>query len=208
MGAAAVLLSLLGTGVVMPAASAAPTADTAPTAAAAPAGRAPETTLALPAPTGPYPVGVTELHLVDDDRADQWVPERRRELMVSLWFPAVSTRGAADRYVSAEESRLILTRIGAAGIPLDTLSRVRTHARTGVRALRTARGLPLVVLSPGFSFPRSSLTALAEDLASRGYVVAGVDHTFEAAAVTFPDGRITECPVCTLLEEGRVEGPT
>jgi predicted dienelactone hydrolase len=52
------------------------------------------------------------------------------------------------------------------------------------------------VLSPGLVFPRWTLTALAEDLASRGYVVAGVDHTYEAAVVTFPDGRVAECVVC------------
>jgi predicted dienelactone hydrolase len=36
---------------------------------------------------------------------------------------------------------------------------------------------PEVVLSPGFTVSRSTLTALAEDLASHGYVVAGIDHT-------------------------------
>lgn len=40
------------------------------------------------------------------------------------------------------------------------------------------------------------LTALAEDLASRGYAVAGVDHNYEAIAITFPDGRTTECRAC------------
>ncbi|TNC22406.1 alpha/beta hydrolase family protein [Amycolatopsis alkalitolerans] len=57
----------------------------------------------------------------------------------------------------------------------------------------TADGLPLVVLSPGFTKPRSTLTALAEDLASHGYVVAAVDHTYENVATTFPDGRVTTC---------------
>ena len=33
--------------------------------------------LSLPAPTGPYPVGATELHLVDRDRADPWVAGNR-----------------------------------------------------------------------------------------------------------------------------------
>ncbi len=37
------------------------------------------------------------------------------------------------------------------------------------------------------------LTALAEDLASHGYVVAGIDHTYESFATAFPDGRVTTC---------------
>jgi predicted dienelactone hydrolase len=69
--------------------------------------------------------------------------------------------------------------------------------------VRTGHGLPLVVLSPGLAFPRWTLTTLGEDLASRGYVVVGVDHTYEGAAVTFPDGRVAPCTVCT----GGASGP-
>jgi dienelactone hydrolase len=49
------------------------------------------------------------------------------------------------------------------------------------------------VLSPGFTNPRSTLTGLAEDLASHYYVVAGIDHTYESLATAFPDGRVTTC---------------
>src|SRR5690606_18064979 len=52
---------------------------------------------------------------------------------------------------------------------------------------------PLVVLSPGFTQPVSTLTSLAEDLASRGYVVAGIDHPYESHATPLADGRIAEC---------------
>lgn len=41
-------------------------------------------------------------------------------------------------------------------------------------------------------------TALAEELASRGYVVAGIDHTYETFATTFPDGRLATCAACEL----------
>ncbi|NUQ99239.1 MAG: alpha/beta hydrolase, partial [Streptomyces sp.] len=37
---------------------------------------------------------------------------------------------------------------------------------------------------------------LAEDLASRGYVVALVDHTYENSGTTFPDGQTLTCVVC------------
>jgi predicted dienelactone hydrolase len=42
----------------------------------------------------------------------------------------------------------------------------------------------------------SSLTSLAEDLASRGYVVAGIDHTYESYATTLSDGHVAECIAC------------
>ncbi|WP_158794943.1 hypothetical protein [Streptomyces sp. NRRL S-337] len=53
-----------------------------------------------------------------------------------------------------------------------------------------------MVLSPGFDLQRARLTGLAEDLASRGHLVALVDHTYEALGVTFPDGRTLACAIC------------
>ena len=91
------------------------------------------------------------------------------------------------------ESELQLTSRGIAGVPPDALSTVRTNAVSDATPAGPQRALPLVVLSPGFTNSRSTLTALAEDLASHGYVVAGIDHTYESFATTFPDGRVTTC---------------
>jgi predicted dienelactone hydrolase len=96
-------------------------------------------------------------------------------------------------------------------VPADVLSRTRVDAYTDARPAGRAHSLPLVVLSPGFKQPRSTLSGLAEDLASHGYVVAAIDHTYENVAETFPDGRVTTCAACghydaafwTKLEQGR-----
>ncbi|MBR7512713.1 hypothetical protein KC219_21375, partial [Mycobacterium tuberculosis] len=53
----------------------------------------------------------------------------------------------------------------------------------------------------GFGMPRYTLTSLAEELASRGYVVAAVDHANEAMGVEFPDGRMSTCRACETLED-------
>jgi predicted dienelactone hydrolase len=82
---------------------------------------------------------------------------------------------------------------GITGVPPDALSTVRTNAVSDATPAGRQGALPLVVLSPGFTNPRSALTALAEDLASHGYVVAGIDHTYESFATAFPDGRVTTC---------------
>lgn len=174
------------------------------TAAAVPGSAAPTTSESelgsvLPAPTGLFPVGVQEFHLVDD-RPDPWVPDRDRELMVSAWYPAQAPVGRPDAYATPEESALIIASLGVTGVAPEAFSTIRTHAY--VDAPRWGLPLPTVVLSPGFTMPRASLTGLAEELASRGYLVIGIDHTYESAAVTFPDGRITECQAC----RGRPDG--
>ncbi|GAB3164005.1 alpha/beta hydrolase family protein [Microbispora hainanensis] len=153
----------------------------------------------LPEPTGPHPVGTTSLRLEDTSRPDPWVPEAEsRELMVSLWYPARSRNGRRAPYMTPKESELILKGKGVTGVPSDVLSRTRTNAFSGAEPAGRGHTLPLVVLSPGFTDPRSSLTALAEELASRGYVVAAIDHTYETFATTFPGGRVTTCAACEL----------
>jgi dienelactone hydrolase len=158
----------------------------------APAG--PRPALCLPEPTGPCPVGTTSLWLTDTSRPDPWAAGvRARELMVSVWYPATAPDGRTARYMTPAESGLQLTSRGITGVPPDALSTVRTNAVTDAAPQGRQRALPLVVLSPGFTNPRSALTALAEDLASHGYVVAGIDHTYESFATAFPDGRVTTC---------------
>jgi dienelactone hydrolase len=150
--------------------------------------------LCLPEPTGPCPVGITSLWLEDASRPDPWAPEvSARELMVSVWYPAVPSDGRRAPYMTPAESELQLTSRGITDVPPDALSRVRANAVSDATPAGRQRALPLVVLSPGFTSPRSALTALAEDLASHGYVVAGIDHTFESFATAFPDGRVTTC---------------
>ena len=157
----------------------------------------------LPEPTGPCPVGTTSLWLKDVSRPDPWAAGVSvRELMVSLWYPATPSDGRRARYMTPAESELQLTSRGLTGIPRDALSTVRTNAVSDATPAGRQRALPVVVLSPGFTNSRSALTALAEDLASHGYVVAGIDHTYESLATAFPDGRVTTC----LAREARRRG--
>ena len=155
---------------------------------------APGRTPSLPEPTGPCPAGTTSLWLTDTSRPDPWAAGvSARELMVSLWYPAVPSAGRRAQYMTPAESELLLASAGITAVPPDVLSTVRTNAVGGAAPAGRQRSLPLVVLSPGFTHPRSALTALAEDLASHGYLVAGIDHTYESHATAFPDGRVTTC---------------
>ncbi|MGP3963142.1 alpha/beta hydrolase family protein [Nonomuraea sp. 3N208] len=157
----------------------------------------------LPKPTGSQPAGTTtSLYLKDTSRADPWVPSvKARELMVSLWYPAKSRTGKRAPYMTPKESELTLKDGEITNLPFDLLSKTRTNAISDAKPAGRRHGLPLVVLSPGFTKPRSSLTALAEDLASRGYVVAVIGHTYENIATSFPDGRVTTCVACEVQQK-------
>jgi predicted dienelactone hydrolase len=49
---------------------------------------------------------------------------------------------------------------------------------------------PVVIMRAGASLEVASYSSLAEDLASHGYVVVGVDAPYRTGIVYFPDGRI------------------
>ncbi|MEU5950757.1 alpha/beta hydrolase [Streptomyces sp. NPDC047525] len=180
---AAVAMALAGS-VSAPTASADTTADPSPT-----------TALVLPEPSGRHPVGRATVHLEDEGRPDPWVPSVARELMVSLWYPAVRASSTPAPYMTPAESAQYIE-ANELGLPPDLFSKVITHSTADAKPSGTRRGLPLVVLSPGFGMPRATLTGLAEELASRGYVVAGIGHNYEASGISFPDGHTTPCAVC------------
>ncbi|MFI1015917.1 alpha/beta hydrolase family protein [Streptomyces sp. NPDC020965] len=157
----------------------------------------------LPRPTGKHAVGSTVIPLLDRARTDPWVPTAAgRELMVTVHYPAARPgAGRPAPYATTEEARLFAKGLGFdAAVPAAELSAMRTHGRTGARP---APGTyPLVVLSPGFSVSRYTLTHLAEDLASRGYVVASVDHAYESFGIAVPGRQILTCVACPALESG------
>ncbi|WP_327085566.1 alpha/beta hydrolase [Nonomuraea sp. NBC_01738] len=168
-----------------------------PCAATSAAATTPAPTLELPRPTGPYAVGRDIVHLVDKSRTDPWVPkDGPRQLMVSMYYPAGAASGAAAPYLTIQEARSLLERKApGTSLPAESVAATRTYARAAAPPKRGR--YPLVLLSPGLGLPRASLTFLAEDLGSRGYVVALVDHAYESSGTTFPDGRTLTCaPLC------------
>jgi predicted dienelactone hydrolase len=149
--------------------------------------------LRLIAPSGPLPVGTTALHLVDHGRVDPWLPSAgARELMVTLWYP---TRRAGGRPPAPWMDRLAaehyLARISGRDASPAQLSAVPdTHSERDAPVAHRVGGWPVVLFSPGYGEDRALGTELTEDLASRGFVVAAVDHTYDATEVAFPQHRL------------------
>ena len=112
--------------------------------------------------------------------------------MVTTWYPALGP-GPAAGYLTPGVSALLIQQINAligSAYPDDLLT-FATHARQG--ALARPEPHPVVLFSPGLNTNVAFYTGLLQDLASKGFTVIGVDHTFDAL-VEFPDGRI-EPPV-------------
>ncbi|MEU6414304.1 lipase [Microbispora sp. NPDC046933] len=156
-------------------------------AAVAQAARAP-LQLTLPAPTGQYRLGTVSLHLVDPSRPDALAGSpARRELMISLTYPARDvSRHPSAPWISPKAGAEYLRE---QGLPPGAVLLPVTHAHEGAPADRRHGRLPVVLYSPGNNAPRSTNTIVVEDLASRGYVVVTIGHTYDGV-VEFPGGRV------------------
>jgi dienelactone hydrolase len=135
--------------------------------------------LVMPALSGPYRVGRTAFEWTDHARTDPLAPHpgAPRELSVWLWYPASPTAsGRAAQYAPGVWGGLQFK--GPPGWFESKFKAIKVQALDGVPV---AMGrFPVVVVEPGMGLSAPQYTALAENLASHGYLVAGVTPTYSA----------------------------
>ncbi len=121
------------------------------------------------APFGALPVGVTTRTFTHKDQIDvlnstgDTLARYDRPLTVEIWYPAAKGTPQGGTYDT--ELR-------------DPTIKVTLTGRATRDATPTTDGsFPLVVISHGYPGNRLLLSHLGENLASKGYVVASIDHT-------------------------------
>lgn len=144
----------------------------------------------LPLPTGPSAVGRVELAFTDSARVDPFASDGRpRELTVWIWYPTAKGNTAETApYLPKTWADAQNGTTGLASVLFQDYNAVRTNAIT--RAPLQGNTPPVVVLMPGLGLTVAEYSTLAEDLASHGYAVVGVNPTGSSQVVAFPDGRL------------------
>jgi dienelactone hydrolase len=132
--------------------------------------------VSLPEPTGNFQVGRRGFEWTDTPRRDPFA-DGPRKLSVWLWYPvAKGTTGRKVEYAPDLWSGLHLKApLSLFQGPFDTLED-RALDRVAIAPGR----FPVVVLMPGMGLSAPMYATLAEDLASHGYLVAGVTPTYSA----------------------------
>jgi predicted dienelactone hydrolase len=165
----------------------------------------------LPVPTGRYAVGTTAIDLVDRSRWESCDPhtQAHRELVVQVWYPAISSYGDRSPYLPDRRS-----------IPKGVLSHlglIKTNAVRDVAiAPPTAAPYPIVLYTPSWSGYRTDNTFQTEELASHGYVVIGLEHPCSVPMAIYPSGRViysdlssdytsSDAALATLLRVGEAQ---
>ncbi|HML21660.1 MAG TPA: hypothetical protein PKD09_08440 [Aggregatilinea sp.] len=143
-----------------------------------------------PDPSGSFGVGRLSLYVKDDARDETLTddPGDRRELMLTVWYPADPDPGAQPAPWLDDD--LAAGVVALFGLDPAVLDRVHVHALSGVPVSDAEATYPVLIMLHGGDSSHAVLyTAFAEDLASHGYVVVGITHTYNALITVLPDGR-------------------
>ncbi len=131
---------------------------------------------------GAHSVGVRTIELrnpgqpdiLNFDKATGKAPLYDRPLKVEIWYPALLPSGVIEQTTYEMKVPTAAADKDASGKP-QTLSIPGKALRDAPPA--TGQSYPLVVVSHGYPGSRYFLSYLSENLASKGYVVAAIDHT-------------------------------
>jgi predicted dienelactone hydrolase len=154
----------------------------------------------LPEPTGPFAVG-TQTFVWTDTARDETLtedPTDVRQVVAQAWYPSDAATGSPADYVGADGPVSLFS-----GFPAwfwGRYDRIDTHAYSLAPVSDTRSRWPVLIFSPGWSVARQSNTALMVDLASRGYVVLALSHTYDSPATVLGDDRVVDA-AAELMDE-------
>jgi len=162
----------------------------------------------LPRPSGPHPVGVRSFEVDDASRTGVLLakPGEPRKLLVRVWYPARDVAGREPApYFSEKEADTTAEGLGSAvGFPpfFTFVKHVTTNSYPDAPLMEGPSRLPVVFYSHGYTSFLSQNTALMEHLASHGYIVFSVQHTYDSAPTVFPSGEVAPADPA-LAKEGK-----
>ncbi len=150
--------------------------------------------LTLTSPTGAYSVGRTEYDWTDASRIDTLADSVnvKRELAVWVWYPATGSQNDATvpylppNWVTARNNDQGM----AGGIIESRFSSIKTHSFANIPLVGAQSTYPVIIMEPGMGPIPTDYTVYAENLASHGYIVVGINPTHTSNLIVFPDGRV------------------
>lgn len=160
----------------------------------------------LPENTGTYTVGTRDILLeldrdevITDDASD------KRSFMIKAWYPSNATEGEMDPYVDAAGRMGFAQKYGLRSDMMDYLDQIETRVYRDVDIAKER--FPVLIFSHGYNSKANGYYAMISEIVSHGYIVLGINHTYESTGATFPDGSMKyyDYEYARKIEEGTWE---
>ena len=165
----------------------------------------PQSNIILAAQLGPYPVSIYE-HEVKTSRPDPLAPTvQPRRFMITVYRPFLDDFSCPLEHQShVPYAPPVVAAAVFKLLPLDPSSSNASSILAPVHLVNCSRPVtsssspgPLLLFSPGYKGTHHFYASTLQAAASSGYTVVAIDHTYEAAAVVFPDGSVAYSSAAT-----------
>ncbi len=145
----------------------------------------------LPANTGSFPVSTTSYEFTDTSRDEIFTPDPtdKRTLTLKVWYPAQANPQALG-VAAPYQDNLGQLLAPAQGLPANFYSWIDPNIISAAGVSSAQASYPVVLFSHGLGALPQSYTAQLEELASHGYIVAGINHTGVSSVNVLSDGRV------------------
>jgi dienelactone hydrolase len=149
-------------------------------------------TVTLPKPSGPFTVGRIGYDWTDDSRSDAFSETKvhKRKLSIWIWYPSALTHNAKNAKYFPDKWEAIQNKDSGMPYLQQNFKTIQNHSFQGVPLSTTQSTYPLIVFEPGMGNIVFNYTTLAENLASQGYIVVGINPTYSSRYVVFSDGSV------------------
>jgi dienelactone hydrolase len=147
-------------------------------------------------PTGPHSVGMVNRWLTDPTRRNRFGISTNGSFMVMIWYPAVPEPG---RLPDSWEDAPLLRDPGWVTWAFDREPYFVSHAVPGAPCAMEGHPYPIVLYSHGLGAFRYDQVEKAENLASHGYILVGIDHV-DAFRAALSDGTVANLPAPTATK--------
>ncbi len=146
----------------------------------------------VPTPTGEYEIGTTHFELTDLSRNETFTttPDDHRRFSIRTWYPTDDITGLQlAPYVDypAEFGKGVAQSWGFPSFIVSHFSSIPTHSYYNA-PLSEDGDFPIIMFSHGYGGFDIQDTSLMQELASHGYIVFSLAHSYEAATTYFPNG--------------------
>ena len=159
---------------------------------------------AIPVPSGPHPVGTRIYELVDSSRKEIYSgKDEARRFMIQVWYPSEpGTSNEQARWMDEAEiyAPAVSSELELPSFFLDHLALVKIPAYKNADVAKSDSGFPIILFSHGWTGFNAQNTGQALELASNGFIVVGVQHTYGAVITVFEDGTIANYNPAALPE--------
>lgn len=141
----------------------------------------------------PYAVGTASFRMTDESREEIFTedPGDVRNLLVTAWYPADVEKGSpVEQYWDREgvTGRAYSIDSGMGLFWYSHLNLVKTNSHPDATVSSSKSSYPVILYSPSFYGMNTENTMLCEDLASYGYIVFAINHSYETILSLYPDG--------------------